>query len=194
MRKLKLAIVLPIVQVLLASILLLWDDRTPARPYLYYPTVPWFFCRLLNAPVVVLMFLFGGNWNSLPETPFVGRGIFLISVGFFWHLVGRTLDRRGAKPTREPRVVTVLVAQSLVLVAGVILSSIAWQDVRDPQASFWGAFRYVIQNLAATPVLGLIGTFLTLAWSVSLIFFSVKALMKLIRRGATGTDETASSP
>jgi hypothetical protein len=177
MRKLKLAIVLPIIQVLLASILLLWAYRTPTP--LYYPTLAWFFCRLLNAPVVVLM----GSWDSLPEIPFVGRGVFLISVGLFWHLVGRLLDRRGAKPPREPRVITVLAAQSLGLVAGVILLSIAWRDVRDPQASFWGAYLYVVQNVAATPVLGLIGIFLTLAWSVSLIFFSGRSLVRMIRRG-----------
>jgi len=185
MGKLKLAIVLPIAQILIASILLLWADRAPYPP-LSFPA-GWFFCRLLNAPVVVLMFLFGGNWNYLPEIPFVGRGIFLISVGLFWYLVGRLLDRRGAKPAKEPRVVTVVATQSVVLVAGVLLLLIAWRDVSYPETSFRRAFLDVVRIVGATPVLGLIGTFLTLAWSFGLIFFSGRSLVRIIRRGVAGS-------
>jgi len=181
MRKLKLAIILPIIQVLLASILLLWADRAPYPP-LSFPT-GWLFCRLLNAPVVVLMFLFGGNWNYPPQIPFVGRGIFLISVGLFWYLVGRMLDRRGTKPARAPRVVTVLAVQSLLLVAGVFLLLIAWRDVSYPETSFRGAFLDVVRIIGNTPVLGLIGIFVTLAWSVSLIYLSGRTLVRMIRRG-----------
>ncbi len=183
MRKLKLAVVLPIIQVLLASILLLWADRAPYPPYLSFPSAGWFFCRLLNAPVVVLMFLFGGNWNYLPQIPFVGRGIFLISVGLFWYLVGRMLDRRGTKPAKEPSLLTVLAMQSLLLVAGVLLLLNVWRDVSDPQASFASAVLDVVRIVSTTPLLGLIGTFLTLAWSVSLIFLSGRTLVRMILRG-----------
>jgi hypothetical protein len=181
MRKLKLAAVLPIIQVVVASLLLLWADRAAIRPPNF--SAAWLLCRSLNAPVMLLMILFGGNWNFVPQIPFVGRGLFLISVGFVWYLVGRALDRRGAKPAREPRVVTVLAAQSLVLVAGVLLLLIAWRDVSYPETSFRGAFLDVVRTVGATPVLGLIGTFLTLAWSVSLIFLSVRTFVRLIRLG-----------
>lgn len=185
MRKLKFAVVLPIIQILIASILLLWADRAP-YPRLSFPA-GWFFCRLLNAPVVVLMFPFGGNWNYLPEIPFAGRGIFLMSVGGFWYLVGRMLDRRGAKPVREPSLITVLATQSLVLVAGVLLLLIAWRDVSYPETSFRGAFLDVVRIVGATPILGLIGTFLTLAWSISLIFLSARKLVRMVRRRAANS-------
>jgi hypothetical protein len=180
MRKLKFAIVLPIAQILIASVLLLWADRTPIPP----PNFPvaWFLCRALNAPVMLLMIPLGGNWNFVPQIPFIGRSLFLTSVGVVWYLVGRALDRRGAKPAREPRVVTVLAAQSLLLVAGILLLLIAWRDVSYPETSFRGAFLDVVRTVGATPVLGLIGTFLTLAWSVSLIFLSCRTFVRLIRR------------
>ena len=70
---------------------------------------------------MLLMLLFGGDWNAVPEIPFVGRGFFLISVGFLWYLVGLALDRRGVKPFKEGRVVTVVAVQSFVLMTGVLL-------------------------------------------------------------------------
>jgi hypothetical protein len=185
MRKLKLAIVLPIIQVLVASILLLWADRAAILPPNF--SVAWLLCRSLNAPVMLLMSLFGGNWYFVPEIPFVGRGLFLMSVAALWYLVGRALDRRGATPAREPRLITVLAVQSLVLVAGVLLLLIAWRDVSYPETSFRGAFLDVVRIVGATPVLGLIGTFLTLAWSVSLIFLAGRTIVRLIRRGVAGS-------
>jgi hypothetical protein len=44
MRKLRLAIALPIIQVLIASILLLWSDRTPVSPPNFAPA--WLICTL----------------------------------------------------------------------------------------------------------------------------------------------------
>jgi hypothetical protein len=110
-----------------------------------------------------------------------------MSVAALWYLVGRALDRRGATPAREPRLITVLAVQSLVLVAGVLLLLIAWRDVSYPETSFRGAFLDVVRIVGATPVLGLIGTFLTLAWSVSLIFLAGRTIVRLIRRGVAGS-------
>jgi len=93
------------------------------------------------------------------------------------------LDRRGTKPARAPRVVTVLAVQSLLLVAGVFLLLIAWRDVSYPETSFRGAFLDVVRIIGNTPVLGLIGIFVTLAWSVSLIYLSGRTLVRMIRRG-----------
>jgi hypothetical protein len=132
---------------------------------------------------MLLMLPFGGNWNFVPQIPYVGRGFFLIGVGLVWYLVGRALDWRGAKPAIEPRLITVLAAQSLVLVAGVLLLSIAWRDVSYPETTISGAFLDVVQSVRATPALGLIGTSLTLAWSFALIFFSGRSLARMIRRG-----------
>lgn len=67
MRKLKLAIVLPIAQILIASILLLLADRAAISPPNFSDA--WLLCRSLNAPVMVLMLPFGGNWNFVPQIP-----------------------------------------------------------------------------------------------------------------------------
>jgi len=181
MRKLKFAIALPIAQILIASILLLLADRAAISPPNF--SLAWLLCRSLNSPVMLLMLPFGGNWNFVPQIPYVGRGFFLICVGLVWYLVGRALDRRGAKPAREPRLITVLAAQSLVLVAGVLLLLIAWRDVSYPETSFRGAFLDVVRSVQATPALGLSLTSITLAWSFALIFFSGRSVVRMIRRG-----------
>lgn len=181
MRKLRLAIVLPIIQVVVASLLLLWADRAAIPPPNF--SVAWLLCRSLNAPVMLLMILFGGNWNFVPQIPFVGRAFFLITVGFVWYLVGRALDRRGAKPAREPRIVTVLAVRSLVLVTGLLLLFIGWRELSDKIFPSVSAFLTFMRMAGFTlPILGLIGTFLTLAWSVSLIFLSGRTFVRLIRR------------
>ena len=133
---------------------------------------------------MLLMPPFGGNWNFVPDVPYVGRGFFLICVGLLWYFVGRALDRGGAQPAKEPRVIVVLAIQSLVMVTGVLLWMIGRRELSDkifPSVSslvmFMRAAGYT------SPILGFIGTLLTLTWAVSLIFLSGRTFVRLIRRG-----------
>ena len=114
MRKLKLAIVLPIIQVLVALFLLLQADRTHGPggvDYHYFPPA-WLICKGLNAPAMLLLIPFGGTWYFVPPIPMVGRALFLISVAIVWYFVGRLLDqRRAPSRAREHRVATTLLLQ-----------------------------------------------------------------------------------
>jgi hypothetical protein len=153
---------LPITQVLIAWVLLLWADQTPVPPPNFPPA--WLICKTLNAPAMLLMTAFGGNWYFVPPVPFVGRGLFLMSVAAVWYLVGRALDQRKApRPARERPVATRLVVQSLFLTVGGLLFYLGWNEL-------------------SRPITITLGAFLTLAWSVSLLFFSGRALVRMIRR------------
>jgi len=95
MRKLKFAIVLPLIQVLVAVVLLLQADRTHGPggvDYHYFPPA-WLICKGLNAPAMLLLVPFGGTWYFVPQIPIVGRALFLISVAIVWYFVGRLLDQ-----------------------------------------------------------------------------------------------------
>jgi hypothetical protein len=133
---------------------------------------------------MLLMILFGGNWNFVPQIPFVGRAFFLITVGLLWYFVGRALDRRGAQPAKEPRVVAVLVVQSLVMVTGVLLLTIGWRELSDKIFPSVGSFVMFLRVAGYTsPFFGYIGTLFTLMWSLSLIFLSCRTFVRMIRRG-----------
>jgi hypothetical protein len=175
MRKLRLAIALPITQVLIASILLLWSDRTPVSPPNFAPA--WLICKGMNAPAMLLMTVFGGNWYFVPSMPFVGRGLFLMSVATVWYLVGRALDQReNPRPVRKRRVATVLVVQSLILGVGALLFYAGWNELS-------GSFNTAVRAFPLTWSVSLMGTLLTLTWSVSLILLSGRALVRTIRGG-----------
>ena len=99
MRKLKLAIILPIIQVLVAVVLLLQADRTHGPgglDYHYFPPA-WLICKGLNAPAMLLLVPFGGTWYFVPQIPIVGRSLFLISVMIVWYFVGRWPGKSGAR-------------------------------------------------------------------------------------------------
>ena len=163
MRKLKLAIVLPIIQVVVASSLLLQADRTqvPRGLDYYYHPAAWLICKGLNAPALLLLVPFGGTWYFVPPIPIVGRALFLISVAIVWYFVGRLLDqRRAPSRARERRLATTLV-QSLFLVAGVIL--------------FYNGL-----NELGVPISTVVGALLTFIWALSLIFFSSVSLLRVL--------------
>src|SRR5271170_557050 len=154
MRKLKLAIVLPLIQVLVAVVLLLQADRTHGPggvDYHYFPPA-WLICKGLNAPAMLLLVPFGGTWYFVPQIPIVGRALFLISVAIVWYFVGRLLDqRRAPSRAREHRVATTLLLQFLLLVVGGIL--------------FYSGL-----NELGGPISTVVGVLLTFIWAVSLIF------------------------
>jgi hypothetical protein len=165
MRKLKLAMILPIIQVLVASFLLLQADRTQIPRGLDYYCHPaaWLICKGLNAPAMLLLVPFGGTWYFVPPIPVVGRALFLISVAAVWYFVGRVLDdRRAPSHAREHRVAITLIPRFLLLVAGGIL--------------FYGGW-----NEFGAPISTLVGLLLTFIWALSLIFFSSVSLFKVLR-------------
>jgi hypothetical protein len=165
MRKLKLAIILPIIQVLVATVLLLQADRTRGPggvDYHFFPPA-WLICKGLNAPAMLLLVPFGGTWYFVPPIPIVGRALFLISVAAVWYFVGRVLDeRRAPSQAREHRVAITLILRFLLLVAGGIL--------------FYGGW-----NEFGAPISTLVGLLLTFIWALSLIVFSSVSLLRLLR-------------
>ena len=132
---------------------------------------------------MLLMIAFGGNWNFVPQIPFVGRGLFLTSVAVVWYLVGRAVEQRGKAPDRKHSVAFDLSTRTLSFVAGVLLLLIVWRGLSYPETTLSGAYLDVVQNIRATPALGLIGTSLTLAWALGLIFFSGRSLVRMFRCG-----------
>jgi hypothetical protein len=181
MRTLKLALILPVAQVLIAWILLAWADRTPVPPgldYMYHPPA-WLVCKGLNAPVMLLLFPVGGNWYNAPTVPIVGRGLFLVFVAVIWNLVGRALDRRGhQKPGGEQTLATVLSVHSLILVVGAVLFYAGLNEMGGSIGGFVWTFLHVPWPLR---LVGL-GPFFTLIWSVSLIFLSSRTLLRTLKR------------
>jgi hypothetical protein len=165
MRKLKFAIVLPLIQVLVAVVLLLQADRTHGPggvDYHYFPPA-WLICKGLNAPAMLLLVPFGGTWYFVPQIPIVGRALFLISVAIVWYFVGRLLDqRRAPSRAREHRVATTLLLQFLLLVVGGIL--------------FYSGL-----NELGGPISTVVGVLLTFIWAVSLIFLSGVSLLRVVR-------------
>jgi hypothetical protein len=165
MRKLKLAIILPITQVLVASFLLLKAERTQIPPGLdyYYHPAAWLICKGLNAPAMLLLVPFGGTWYFVPPIPIVGRALFLISVATVWYFVGRVLDqRRAPSQAREHRVATTLLLRFLLLVAGGILFYFGWNEL-------------------GAPISTVLGVLLTFVWALSLIFFPSVSLLRVLR-------------
>lgn len=68
MYKLRFAVALPILQTLVALILLLWADRTPTPrnvEFFYHPAA-WLICKGLNAPAMLLLIPLGGTWYFVP--------------------------------------------------------------------------------------------------------------------------------
>jgi hypothetical protein len=164
MRKLKLPIILPIIQVLVAVVLLLQADRThgPGAWIITFPPA-WLICKGLNAPAMLLLVPFGGTWYFVPQIRIVGRALFLVSVAIVWYFVGRVLDqRRAPSRAREHRVATTLLLQFLLLVAGGIL--------------FYSGL-----NELGVPISTVVGVLPTFVWALSLIFFSSVSLLRVLR-------------
>jgi hypothetical protein len=181
MRTWKLAIVLPVAQVLIAWILLVWADRTPVPPgldYMYHPPA-WLVCKGLNAPVMLLLFPFGGNWYNAPPVPVVGRGLFLISVAVVWYLVGRATDRRGSpKPAGERGLATILAVQSLLVAVGGVLFYAGRNEMGGSITGFVRAFLTLSWPLRLVAL----GPVFSLMWSVSLVFLSSRTVLRTLKR------------
>jgi len=172
MRKLRLALVLPITQFVIATILLKWGDRTVPPGKVMYVHTARLICWGLNAPALLFRFLnpigWGPMWDGLPRS-ILGFDtddlFFLLGVIVVWYFVGRALDRRPASEKVAPRgtvTVATLMVCFVVLALGGLLSFAGVHDLVHPSS-----------NNPYHSVRGL----LTLIWSVSLIFLSVRWLL-----------------
>jgi hypothetical protein len=162
-RKLRLAFLLPIAQVVVAYVLMERSGDVPAC---------WPICRGLNAPALVLSSLnpngLGLSWQWLPESFDLGRVLFLFGVAIVWFLVGLTIDRRGMPSMLQRTHLAIAVTLDALLLAlgGLLLFGAVHDFDHSANASV------------------LLGWFLMLLWSLALIFISIRAFIKTVRRGA----------
>jgi hypothetical protein len=174
MRKLRLAFLLPTIQVLFAASLLQWAQRRPVPRggELYVPTAR-LICFGLNAPALIFRFLNPIRWgSSFAWVPRATLGFdtddifFLVGVIVVWYLTGRALDQR-QQPWRTAEgnrtSVRKILLYSILLAAGGALLVLGLQEL--------GAHR---ANNPASSVEGI----LTLTWSIALIFSSSYLLFR----------------
>ena len=179
MHKLRLALIMPVIQFVVAAILLQWGYRTPVLrgSEIYIPTAR-LVCRGLNAPALLFRildpFTWGVEWHHIPRSILgfdTGDIPFLVGVIVVWYLVGRALDKRRiiSGTAVKSRIAVALVACFLLLLGG-FLFSVGLHDLGPGRP-----------NNPSPPV----GAVLTLVWSVALIFFSGRGLVSLVRRSSS---------
>lgn len=180
MRKLRLAALLPIFQVVLAAILLQW-----AVPPNFYWSEPVLICQGLNAPA--LLFVALTRWPPIAELAggrvrgtSINDIFFLLGVVVVWYFVGRALDRkRGSRQQKQSGAPKSVAAYLVILAAAGILLYLALLDFQNPNFDSWHHFpeRAV----------------LTLAWSTTLAFISARGLLTIIRSRRAKIDSVDSS-
>ncbi|MEQ1949706.1 MAG: hypothetical protein ABL995_21150 [Bryobacteraceae bacterium] len=167
MWKLKLAWLLPLINVTVAAMLL--HLAGPRSGYL--PTAR-LICAGLNAPA--LAFTLVADWRPL-SVPDLVLGFersdifFMVGVLIVWFCVGRVIDRHGlAKTDSESRVIIPVLKQILPLCIGAFLLYVGLHDFQEP----------TFNNLGRRPHRGV----LTLAWAGTLICLPGHAIIVEIRR------------
>lgn len=188
--KIKLAIVLPLVQVVVTAILTWWSDRVswmtlgggrrvPGR----YAVIHLFVLALremwtgVNAPTYPLALLFG------IET---GKFLHLCAVAVLWYLVGAYLQRSSGAgiPEKKSRKLVRTGGTILVAVWGMILLGVSVSMIDDSLHMVqgwtkWESFIFMIRlRLEQSLALGLF-----LLWSVILIGMPTAKLVRFFRRG-----------
>lgn len=176
MRKLKLAVILPIIRFVIAAVLLRPEFGTAATSCV--PTSRVIFVGL-NAPILVHPSLFAVILNDVgpsPTWPWLPQSIFgfatfdcflLMQVIVLWYLVGRALDkRRIPKTSGKSGWATSLIAYPLLLVFGgcLFIEGLLFFALIHRGCSF-----------------GRVPIILAWIWSSTLIFISVRGLSRAIR-------------
>jgi hypothetical protein len=180
MWKLRLGFVLPVVQIVIAVILLQLDYRT-AAPYgsdSYVPAVRWI-CRGLNAPALTFRMLhpyfWGVTWDWVPRyiLGFVADDfLLLVGVAVVWYFVGRAVDKRRSGEVRENQLVIRLAKSAFLLALG---GTLALAGLREWSQS-------AILWLVAPG--RLVGALLILIWAASLITISCIGIVRVVRQKA----------
>jgi hypothetical protein len=102
MRKLRLAVILPVGQVIIALALFEWGERQWVGKGLFVPTGR-LLCFALNAPALLFLKLLDlfPDWNAPRICGFYFDEIFFLpGVAVLWYLIGRALDRRRTPHTQ----------------------------------------------------------------------------------------------
>lgn len=170
MQKLRFALLLPVIQAVVALGLIEWGEQTPGpRGADSFVPTAWLVCRGLNAPALLFRSLWAPTLDS-PLRLIVGLDtsdfLFLLGVIVVWYFVGRALDQRSTlTPVGGRAVASAVTVHLLLLALGGLLLFVALHD-----------FEYQVTSLAP------VGAFLILLWSVSLLFLSGRGLLKAVRQ------------
>jgi hypothetical protein len=169
--------ILPVIQVILAMVLLKWGEYHPHprwwRPGMYEfwrPTSD-LVCYGINAPafrlVPALYALAFGKFIP-PIAGFYPQDLFLLAgIIVVWHLVGKKIDtwRLPQEPWREKRAVLKIIWNLLVAFYGIIL--LVTMDLYDVDSNSMG---------------NLIERILWFVWALALIFVPTQKLLAMLRR------------
>lgn len=172
MRKMKLSLVLPVSQALIAAALLKIGDsvQPPHGAEFYVPTLR-LICMGVNAPALLFRFLdpisHGPEFGWFPRSVLgidTNDFFFLIGVFVLWYFVGRAFDKRSVPldPRRHSRA-SRLIVFSLILALGILLSGVGLWDVAHPLPN------------------GPVRAILTLVWAVGLICTSIGGIVLTFR-------------
>lgn len=179
MRKLKLALILPIVQVLLAVALFAWGNHQWRTRHGLFVPAGRLLCFAINAPAELfsrLLDLFPA-WSAPRIWGFYFDELFFLpGVAILWFLIGRTLDklRVADKPIGGRMTVSKALVNLFLLVYGVDLF---WK-----QTAQWLWYR----NQVIAVGTHYYDASLYWAWSAVLILVPVLNFANAIRRGPTG--------
>jgi hypothetical protein len=174
MRRVGLAWILPLVQLLLAIGLLHWGSRTfPPKRFdtLWMPTAT-MICQGINAPALPLS-IFGRLFGVVDQAPpsFLGFGpgelFFLAGVIIIWCLIGRVLDGHSFRDTSGGLGHTLL--NVFLMAWGILLFCMALAPLRNPG---------FLNNRFGNVVEGI----LFVCWSLLLVITSVLRFARTLRR------------
>jgi len=186
MRKIKVALFLPVFHFLLAVILLRWAVLYPAAPVpMDTPYVPItrLVCWGISAPAErlrILSFLVPNRIDQklLHATGFYSDTlIFLVGVVILWYLIGRAIDFHwfAKNPARTNSALRNTLLNWLMLVCGIYLFIVSVVNFNDPLRHPKDA------NLVGNVVEAL----LFFAWSIVLMFLPARRLLDAIRGSGT---------
>lgn len=190
MRKIRFALVLPVVQLVLAIGLLRWGiwqvHHPPGSFDTPYAATPMFACQGINAPAVLLENFFRTvaplrRVNEMLSDRLVGGYdlSFLVGLMILWYLVGRNVDRRvmGATSAQRRTRAGNRLFQLLQVTCGACVGIMGAK-----QFDYLGRWNNVVGNILS-------GT-LFLVWSLVLITLPGAKLVKAIRRRYSGEKAT----
>jgi hypothetical protein len=187
MRRLRFAIVLPVVQLVLSIGLLKWgrwqEHHPPGSFDTPYAATPVFACQGIRAPAVLLENFFrtiaplNKVNEALSDKLHGGYNLsFLLGVIILWYLVGRRVDHRISRSAGAETTVGARVSQVLQVIVGICLLPMGIADIGS--GARW--------NNAVGNMLS--GT-LFLVWSLVLTTLPGAKLVKPIRRSRPHREE-----
>jgi hypothetical protein len=194
LRKLRLSILLPIVQAVTTAVLTIWADRVDWMLGDHTTRIPGRFLHLhllvidlreiwrgLNGPTFPL------NLSGLSEFQIMGLGVgeilYLAAVVLLWYLVGRFFDRHQSRP--EPNAVHTGQRRKMMLAVltlgwGIFLFIVSIIEIP-------GAFPVTVAFGRIVRPTILIACGLEILWSLILIVFAARTLIAGIRSSLQST-------